>query len=51
MFPSSVPPPARAGEFSRPCMVQPGLSYHFGKIFSGLSTIRVFYFEKSPFHK
>ena len=30
---------------------QPGLSWHYGKIISGLSTMRVFHFEMSPFHK
>ena len=32
-------------------MVRPGLSQHFGKIFSGLSTMSVSHFEKSPSHK
>ena len=30
---------------------QTSLSYYLGKIFSGLSTMQVFHFEKSPFHK
>ena len=28
-----------------------GLSWHYGKIISGLCTIRVFHFEMSPLHK
>ena len=31
--------------------VKPGLSWHDGKIISGLSTMRVFHFEESPSHK
>ena len=29
----------------------PGQASHYGKIISGLSTMRVFHFEVSPFHK
>ena len=32
-----------------PYMVRPGMSSHFGKIFSGLSTMRDFHFEKVTF--
>ena len=32
-------------------MIKPGLSWHYGKIISGLSTMRVFDFEMLPFHK
>ena len=48
---SAAPPPGRAGEFSCPYTVKPRLSWHYGKIISGLSTMRAFHFEMSPFHK
>ena len=50
-FPSSVPPPVWAGESSCLCVVKPRLSWHYGKIISGLSTMRSFHFEMSPFYK
>ena len=51
MLPSSAPPPGWTGEFSYAYMIKSGPSCHYGKIISGLSTMKVFYFEMPPFHK
>ena len=51
MLPSSAPPSGWAGELPCPYMVRLALSWHYGKITSGLSTMRVFHFEMLAFHK
>ena len=48
---SSAPPPGWAGECSCSYRVKPGLSWHCGKIMSGLSAVRAFHLEMSSFHK
>ena len=51
VLPSSAPPRSWAGEYFCFCMVKPGLSWHYGKRISGLSTMRMFHFEVSSFYK
>ena len=46
-----IPPQYWAGKFSCPYMEEVGLSWHYGSIISGPSTMRVLHFEMSPFHK
>ena len=52
MFLSSAAPPGRAGKFTWLCMVRLGLSYStWEKYFQVSVQLRVFHFEKAPFHK
>jgi len=52
MFLSSAAPPGRAGKFTWLCMVRLGLSYStLEKYFQVSVQLRVFHFEKAPFHK
>ena len=51
MLPSLAPPQGWVGEYFCFYMVKPGLSWHYGKLMSSLSTMKVFYFEVSYFYK